>query len=183
MSTLPGPAQAAAVVAVSVVVLLLGQGAAVASCAVEPGPAGSPVVVVGTPTESRRGFTRLEVSEVWRGPDLAEQVWVLSGQEQPAWPISLFQGVSSSTDADLQHGTAYIVGASMDFITNDCVVRAAGSKAELQKQRPADIRKPTVDGLTGADPPPPAWAPWAVTAAGVSTVWIAAGTLLRRWRS
>lgn len=68
-----------------------------ASCAEGSGPEGAPVVFVGTAEVNRRGYTRLAVVEVWHGPDLAPNVWVLSGQEQPSLPLNLVQVVASST--------------------------------------------------------------------------------------
>ncbi|WP_167006494.1 hypothetical protein [Mumia sp. ZJ430] len=58
-----------------------------AICAVNA-PTRAPVVFVGVAAETERGFTRLAVEEVWKGPDLAPEVWVLSGQEAPPWPFS-----------------------------------------------------------------------------------------------
>ena len=121
---------------------------AVASCAEGSGAAGSPVVFVGTAEEERRGYTRFRVDQVWAGPDLAPEVWVLSGQRQPPWPLGLVSAVGSSSDADFVPGEQYVVGASRSFGTGACSVSdVAGTEA------PAEVRGPAEDGTTGADPP------------------------------
>lgn len=121
---------------------------AAASCAADSGPDGSEVIFVGTAIEERRGYSRFEVSEVWAGPDLAEEVWVLSGTEQPPWPLRWFSAVSSSVDASFETGTTYVVGASEEFATSACSIGTVGSETA-----PFDSRPPTEDGLEGADPP------------------------------
>lgn len=137
-------------------------GPAYASCAADSGPEGSPVVFVGTAQEERRGFTRFEVEEVWAGPDLADEVWVLSGQEQPPFPLNMFSAVASSNDAEFLDGERYVVGASADFRTGACSVSEA--TADLDSLRPDDARDPVDGGSTGADPP---LGPWAIGAMGV----------------
>jgi hypothetical protein len=125
--------------------------AAHASCAQGAGPEGSPVIFVGRAIEERRGYSKFQVTEVWAGPDLATNVWVLSGQEQPAWPFYYFQGVASSVDADFKIGKEYVVGAGRGFATSSCSIAASGDN---QLKPPADVRAPTDDGSEGADPPP-----------------------------
>lgn len=136
------------VVAVAVSGMLLPVQPAVASCAAGAGPDGAPVVFVGTAESERRGYTRFAVEEVWAGPDLAPEVWVLSGQEQPTWPLSLLSGVGSSTDADFFSGERYVVGASRSFTTDACSVTEVGARA-----RHVSARQPVEDGASGADPP------------------------------
>ena len=132
-----------------------------ASCAVGSGPEGSPVVFVGTAQEERRGYTRFEVEEVWAGPDLADEVWVLSGQEQPPFPLNMFSAVGSSADAEFVDGERYVVGATRQFGTNACSVAEA---VDLDAQRPAGARSPVDGGSTGADPP---IGPWTIGLTGV----------------
>ena len=108
----------ALVVACLLAALLVPVSPATASCAEDAGPQGSPVIFVGTAGEERRGYTRFEVGEVWAGPDLAPEVWVLSGQKQAPWPLSLVTGVSSSADAQFDDGEQYVVGASRSFSTS-----------------------------------------------------------------
>ena len=121
---------------------------AAASCAQDSGPGGSPVIFVGTAEAERRGYTQFEVDEVWAGPELAPRVWVLSGQEQPPWPLSVLSGVGGSTDAEFVNGKKYVVGASLSFSTSACSV----SEAE-DSNGANEVRKPSEDGTTGADPP------------------------------
>ena len=127
---------------------MLPTGPAAASCAADSGPEGSDVIFVGTVENERRGYTRFAVDEVWAGPDLAPEVWVLTGQEQPPWPLSLFSAVSSSVDADLLEGEPYVIGASRSFSTSACSI------GDVETARaPADVRQPVEDGDPGADPP------------------------------
>lgn len=132
--------------------LIVPAGPAYASCASDSGPLGSSIIFVGTAVEERRGYTRFEVSEVWEGPALAPEIWVLSGQEQPTWPLSLLQVVGGSNDASFESESQYIVGASRSFQTNDCVVEAVGASDPATPQ-PDDVQPSTKDGLPGADPP------------------------------
>jgi hypothetical protein len=128
--------------------LLLPTGPAAASCAADAGPEGSDVIFVGTVETERRGYTRFAVDEVWAGPDLAPEVWVLTGQEEPPWPLSLFSAVSGSVDADLLEGEQYVIGASSSFATSACSI------GDLETARaPADVRQPVEGGDPGADPP------------------------------
>lgn len=127
----------------------LGASPAAASCAENAGPRGSDIVFTGTPTEVRRGFTHFTVQQVWSGPQLAPEIWVQSGQEQPTWPLSLFSGVASSTDMDFAEHTAYVVGTSSDFRTSACSAVAVVDAAGLT----GTPRIPASDGLEGADPP------------------------------
>lgn len=106
------------------------------------------MIFLGTAREERRGYTRFAVEEVWAGPDLAPEVWLLSGQEQPRWPLNLFLAVSSSADADFVDGEKYVVGASRSFSTSVCSTTEAGTI-----EPPADVRAPVDDGSAGADPP------------------------------
>ena len=154
--------------------------AAFASCAEDSGPDGSHVVFVGTLEEERRGYSRLAVQEVWVGPDLAPEVWVLTGQEQPPFPFTLFSGVSSSVDADLRRGERYVVGASEAFSTNACSIADVSDESTLDEQRPPVTREPSEAGSEGADPPagPVEIALWG--AGVVSAVGILVWALCRR---
>lgn len=91
---------------------------------------------------------QFQVDEVSAGPDLAPQVWVLSGQEQSPWPLSLLSAVSSSIDAEFVTGKQYVVGASRSFSTSACSVSAA-----VDLPAPGEVREPSEEGTLGADPP------------------------------
>ncbi|TCI99230.1 hypothetical protein E0W78_08525 [Aeromicrobium sp. IC_218] len=165
--------------------VLLATGAAVAlpaapaaaSCA-EIDPMGSPVVFVGTAQETSNGHTRFAVGEVWSGPDLAPEVWVRTGQEQPGWPEGLYVAVISSNDADAEDGERYLVGASEDLTTSACSMTSASDPVA----RPAVVREPVEDGLRGAEPPRTAWE---TTAWGASVVALGGAlvVLVRRRRA
>jgi hypothetical protein len=149
---MPLPLRAAAVVifagvAVAVTMALPSR----ASCGSDNGPQGSSIIFAGSAQEDRRGYTRFSVTEVWTGPDLAPEVWVRSGQEQPPWPFGLLQGVSSSGDVQFPVGAPYIVGATHDFRTDACSVEPAGPASD--DLRPQQVRSPVADGRTGIDPP------------------------------
>jgi hypothetical protein len=164
-------------VATAVAIMPLGASPAAASCAEGAGPQGSAIVFTGTPTEGRRGFTRFTVQQVWSGPQLANEVWVQSGQQQPTWPMNLLSGVSSSTDMDFSVGTAYVVGASSDFRTSACSAAAVVGGPTLTESP----RIPARDGLEGADPPigPVGQSLWI---AGVLAALGAVGTVVFRIR-
>lgn len=156
--------------------LLLPVQPAVASCAPGIGPESSPVIFVGTAESERRGYTRFAVDEVQAGPDLAPDVWVRSGQEQPTWPLSMLSSVGSSTDADFNDGKKYVVGASESFVTDACLIMEASGSTRI-----TTAREPVDDGASGADPPlgPLGQTLWV---AGSFTLVVAALGLLRRRR-
>ncbi len=122
--------RSALLLALVVLMLALPGAPAHASCAEGAGPAGSPVIFVGTAREERRGFTRFDVREVWAGPDLAPSVWVLSGQEQPPWPLWMFQAVGSSVDADFLPGEQWVVGATESFQHQQLLDRCPRGRGE-----------------------------------------------------
>ncbi len=135
--------------------LLTGPGLATssaASCAADSGPSDPDVIFIGTMLEERRGYSRLRVKEVWAGPELAEEVWVMSGQEQAAWPLYFVVTVSGSLDAELEVGQEHIIITSENFDIGGC----QGDEITMMRE-PSDRRSPTADGLTGADPPHPTW--------------------------
>ncbi len=113
--------------------------AAHASCAEGAGPEGSPISFVGLALEERRGYSKFEVTEVWAGPELARNVWVKSGQEQPPWPLYYVSGVASSVDAEFTIGKEYVVGASRGFDTSSCSITPAGAN---EIKPPAEVRAP-----------------------------------------
>jgi hypothetical protein len=154
---------------------------AFASCASDSGPAGSPIIFVGSAQEERRGFTRFTVVEVWAGPGLAPEVWVLSGQEQPPWPLNLLAGVGSSGDVEFRIGARSVVGASRDFKTSSCSVQPAGSASK--SLRPDQVRSPVPGGVEGADHPPLGPVGIGLSLAAFATVTGAAVVLVRRRRS
>ncbi|MGN0065412.1 MAG: hypothetical protein ACI379_14335 [Nocardioides sp.] len=93
-------------------------------------------------------YTRFSVQRVWEGDDLAADVWVLAGQEQAPWPLSLLVGVSSSVDAEFEVGQQYVVGTTEEFATNVCQVATLD---ELSV--PEDARQPVAGGEKGAELP------------------------------
>ena len=144
-----------AVVAFLVAVMAVGGGEmATASCAGEFRPLAQDAaqVFVGTVTAERLGYTQFRVEQVWRGPDLAPRVWLLSGSPQLPWPLNLLVGMSSS-DADLAAGQRYVVAMEEDsFRTNECLVSEA-DRALIAALAPERSREPVPSGATGARPP------------------------------
>ncbi len=145
------------VVGFLVVLLALGGGEmAQASCA---GPFKSFArdanqVFLGTVTEERRGYTQFMVQQVWRGPDLAPQVWLLSGTPQAPWPLSLALITASSTDADLVVGRRYVVATEGGdpFHTNACIVQEASPRL-IAALAPENPREPVSSGAAGVRAP------------------------------
>lgn len=133
------------------------------------------MIFVGTLQEERRGYARLKVAEVWSGPDLADEVWVLSGQAQAPWPFYFLTVVGSSNDVSFVEDQPFVVGASNDFTTGECSVSWLDQAAER-----ADARQPSDNGLTGADPPHPTWL--GVIGLGALPAALIAGLLYRRQR-
>lgn len=154
-------------------VLVLTAGPAAASCADDLGPSGSPVIFVGDADQQRAEYSRFQVVEVWAGPELAPEVWVLSGQERPPWPLSLLEAGGSSSDAEFVDGHHYLVGASDGFGTGACTVREATADTHRR-----GAREPVEGGATGADPP---MAP-ALRTVGVVGVVVGLIGAVRLWR-
>ncbi|MDQ3342333.1 MAG: hypothetical protein M3524_01975 [Actinomycetota bacterium] len=111
-------------------------------------------VFVGTVSAQRRGYTQFMVEQVWRGPDLAPQVWLLSGTPQAPWPISLVLRTASSADADLVAGRRYVVATEGGdrFHTNACIVHEATPRL-IAALAPENTRGPVSSGLTGLRAP------------------------------
>lgn len=161
------------------VVSLSAAAPAAASCAAsEFPPGGSAVIFSGTASENADGYTRFDVESVWAGPDLASEVWVLGGQEQPSGLRGLGVQVSSSVDAEFVLGQEYVVGADADFRTTSCrVMEAAGVPV------PDDARSPVADGSGGADRPLPTLAQALIATGALGGVVLVVVLLVRRRRS
>ncbi|MDQ3342512.1 MAG: hypothetical protein M3425_09715 [Actinomycetota bacterium] len=144
------------VVALLVVVMAVRGGeVAMASCAggFRPLARDAAQVFVGTVTAERLGHTQFRVEQVWRGPDLAPQVWLLSGTPQAPWPLRLVVRVGGSADVDLATGQRYVVAMEGDrFRTNDCLVSEA-DRTLIAALAPERTREPVSSGATGARPP------------------------------
>ncbi len=135
-------------VAAAAVVVMPAAPAAAASCAADSyGADDLPVAFLGTALQERNGFTRMSVEEVWRGPDLAPEVWVRTGQQQLEPDLM----TTSSADAHLERGTQYVVGAEdADLWADACSV-----SLPEEATRPATVREPVTGGATGATPVEP----------------------------
>jgi hypothetical protein len=124
-----------------------------ASLLLDQAAEGERSVFVGTVVEGGdTHLARLAVDEVWSGPDLAPEVAVRTGPEQPPWPISLVQQKVTSVDADLLLGEQYLVATYGDFATDVCSSLVAD--AEVLGDAPPDARAPAPDGLPGHRPGP-----------------------------
>lgn len=147
-------------------------GSATASCAEDYGPKDSPIIFVGTPTEFAGGYSLVTVEEIWRGPDLPSQVWLLTGQKHA--------DVASSTDAHLDRGTSYVIGASKDLTTNACSIAELSDTERVGDLRPENPRQPVSDGANESEPVIPLWT--VVLAAGAAGAGILAIVLRLRRR-
>ncbi|MGI8574594.1 MAG: hypothetical protein ACR2MA_04460 [Egibacteraceae bacterium] len=78
-------------VTLALLALAMSAGPASASCAgpIEDFLDDRPIVFTGTVIDERVGYGLVEVEQIWQGPDLAPQVWVQGGQDQPPWPARL----------------------------------------------------------------------------------------------
>lgn len=126
-----------------------------ASCAAEPEEtiAGQETVFLATVIEQTARYARVEVEEVWRGPDLAPSVWLqTSPAELPPWPVRLIHRVATSVDAELVPGTRYVI-ATVDggYETNSCLVTEASAPL-VERLAPEDARQPAASGATGNGP-------------------------------
>lgn len=125
-----------------------------ASCAADPEQSllQNAHVVAGTVVDTRTGFARLEVSEIWRGGPVGPLLWVQTAVDQPSFPKNLFEGVGSSADVTLTRGDRLVVGTDKEFRTGSCQVFTADDEA-LAGLRPAAVGRPVPNGAKGAERP------------------------------
>jgi hypothetical protein len=107
-------------------------------------------VFVGEVVHGGPDRPRLDVAEVWSGPDLAPTVTVKTGPEQLPWPLSAVLRRASSIDADLHLGERYVVATHADFRTDSCTSLLAGDPTLAAG--PDDARSPVDDGFGGHRP-------------------------------
>lgn len=122
-----------------------------ASCAAPAG--GIPdadTAFVGTVVEQHERHARVDVDEVWRGPDLAPTVWVATAAHGNPWPLSLF--VSSSLDAHLVSGRRYIIAGEGGELRTDACLVAQASDPLVERLAPETTREPVAGGTTGEKP-------------------------------
>lgn len=126
-----------------------------ASCAAEAEDAiaDQEIVFVAVAIEQTDRHARVEVVEIWRGPDLAPTVWLqTTAAELPPWPQRLTQQAATSVDASLIPGTRYLIGTvDGSFRTNTCLVTEA-SDALVERLKPQITRQPDDAGATGDGP-------------------------------
>lgn len=108
-------------------------------------------VFVATALEQGPRFARVEVDEVWRGPDLAPSVSVQTAAAVTWWPLRLVEKTRTSVDAELVPGTRYLIATHDGFRTNACLV-APASDPFVDRLAPQDAREPVATGQTGANP-------------------------------
>lgn len=108
-------------------------------------------VFVGTVTQQGISTARIDVEQVWRGPDLAPMIVVKTGQDQLPWPLSVFLRSGSSADVALEPGTTYVVALQDDdpqqLRTNSCLV--APATRPLLALAPGDARDPVPGAMSG----------------------------------
>lgn len=100
-----------------------------ASCAVEPEEliASKETVFVAMVLEQNDRSARVEVEEIWRGPELAHSVWLRTAADEATWwPLSLLSRSQTSVDAQLVPGVRYLIATEEGgFRTNTCLVAEA----------------------------------------------------------
>lgn len=154
----PRPSTCLAVPVVPLVAALLAAVMATpahASCAADPEEAidNKQTVFVATAVEQRHPYARVEIKEIWRGPDLAPSVWLQTTPVQaPSWPLNLVSRTYTSVDADLVPGTRYLIATEEGgFRTNNCLV-AEASDPFVDRLAPDVTREPVASGQTGMEP-------------------------------
>ena len=123
-----------------------------ASCGGPFRPKRAPWVFVGTAVRQTASHAVINVEQVWRGRDLAPEILLKTGQDQPPWPLSMFGGLHGSGDIALKPGRRYVVGLEEGPVlrTNSCVVVEATPK--LLAKAPPDAREPVPGALSGMSP-------------------------------
>lgn len=144
-----------AVVAAAILLVAVPGRPAHADCAAEPevAIATQELVFVATALEQTDYHARVEVEEIWRGPDLAPRVWVrTSSADLPPWPRSLVVRAATSIDVALVPGSRYLIATENGtFRTNTCLVTEA-SDGLLERLAPEVTRQPIASGATGEGP-------------------------------
>lgn len=152
MRTLRG--EAAAALLITLTAVALAEGPAFATSCVSPEDAipDTETAFVGTAVEQRQRHARVDVDEVWRGPDLAPTVWVKTAPGNDLGPLSSFFGSSSLSNAQLEPGRRYIIASDgRELRTNVCLV-AQASEPLVEHLAPETTREPIANGTTGVQP-------------------------------
>ena len=145
-----------------------------ASCGGPFRPTRAAWVFVGTAVRQTASHALIDVEQVWRGRDLAPEILVKTGQDQPPWPLSMFGGLHGSGDIALEPGRRYVVGLEEGPVlrTNNCVVVEA--TPELLAKAPDDARGPVPGAVSGMSPArwiaPALWGGVALALIGALTV-------------
>lgn len=140
-----------------------------AACGAGASPYDAATVFVGKVLENRRGYTRFEVMAVAKGPDLAKEVWVLTGTPQGLAQVVLGGDASGTDDARLDEQQTYLVGTDAGFVADACSTQADPSGKVVSATPP---RGPVASGSTGLEPPLSAGSVY-LTGAGVLGVLVA----------
>lgn len=127
-----------------------------------------PVGFVGTVSTRRSTHVQLDVEEVWQGPDLAPQVWVVDGGGDGGEEVGV----------DWVAGERFLVLADEAFETNDCIAMRTSDVAGPDALAPATVRAPRDDGAQGAVPPDRSRVAGAIAAATCAVVLLT----VARWR-
>src|SRR5262245_50596708 len=106
-------------------------------------------VLQGTVIDTRPGFARVQVEEIWEGAATQPRIWVQTGEKPPAWPFSLIEGTGSSADITLIVGAHYVMATDNGYRTNGCSVVGA-DEAQRLGLRPSPVTHPATTGQAGA---------------------------------
>lgn len=130
-------------------------GPAAASCAGPPQDYlfQASTVLQGTVIDTRPGFARVQVEEIWKGAATQPRIWVQTGLKPPAWPFNLIEGqTASSADITLIVGAHYVMATDNGYRTDDCSVLGA-NEAQRLGLRPSTVIHPATTGEAGAGLP------------------------------
>ncbi len=129
--------------------------------------------------EDQRGsLARVEVQQVWSGPDRPPGLEITTGERDP--------GVGSSMDVQLQEDQLYVVAVQGEELRTSACSALQVSPEEARAAAPASARPP-VDGAPGAAAPPlPPVALVGLVGGALSllgsAVALLQGPVRRRWR-
>jgi hypothetical protein len=113
----------------------------------------APTVLQGAVIDSRPGFARVQVEEIWKGPATQPRIWVQTGQKPWSWPFNLIEGqAASSADITLIVGAHYVMATDDGYRTGNCDVLGA-NEAQRLGLRPGTVTQPAATGKPGASLP------------------------------
>lgn len=151
MTALCGGAATAVLIALTIVAWTEAPAFATSCVLPEEAIPDAETVFLGTVVEQRARHARVEVDEVWRGPDLAPSVWVKTARGGDLGPLGRFFR-SSPGDAQLAPGRRYIIASDERELHTDVCLVAQASEPLVERLAPESTREPLATGATGERP-------------------------------